>query len=80
VNRLEERGWATRQPDPSDGRAVLVSLTPAGNEALQTLQAAYHEMLAGHMAALDDEELQSLSQAVSVLDDLISRLRAASPG
>src|SRR5580698_2799612 len=30
VNRLEERGWVKRIPDPSDGRAVLVSLTPVG--------------------------------------------------
>ena len=30
VNRLEERGWVKRFADPSDGRAVLVSLTPVG--------------------------------------------------
>jgi len=79
VNRLEERGWATRAPDPSDGRAVLVSLTPAGDAALPALQAAYHDMLTGHMAALDDDEVRSLAKAVRVLDDLIARLKAG-PG
>src|ERR1700761_8054945 len=34
VNRLEERGWVLRTPDPTDGRAVLVSHTPTGEEAL----------------------------------------------
>src|SRR5579884_4040806 len=29
VNRLAERGWVERVSDPSDRRAVLVSLTPA---------------------------------------------------
>src|SRR5205823_1600389 len=33
VNRLTERGWLERVADPSDGRAVLVSLTPVGEEA-----------------------------------------------
>lgn len=75
VNRMEERGWATRASDPSDGRAVLVSLTPAGRGALKSLEAGYHEMLAVHMAALDDDEVRSLAEAVRVLDDLISRLK-----
>jgi DNA-binding MarR family transcriptional regulator len=29
VNRLQQRGWVQRIADPSDGRAVLVSLTSA---------------------------------------------------
>src|SRR5579884_3837113 len=32
VNRLVERGWVERATDPSDRRAVLVTLTPAGKE------------------------------------------------
>jgi len=79
VNRLEERRWVTREPDPSDGRAVLVWLTPAGHAALHSLQTEYHEMLAVHMATLDDGELRSLAQAVRVLDDLVTRLKAGSP-
>jgi DNA-binding MarR family transcriptional regulator len=75
VNRMEERGWATRAPDPSDGRAVLVTLTRAGLRELQTLEQGYHAMLAAHMAALDDGEVQSLAHAVQVLDDLIAHLK-----
>jgi DNA-binding MarR family transcriptional regulator len=52
VNRMEGRGWATRAPDPSDGRAALVTLTPAGQKELQALEAGYHDMLAAHIAAL----------------------------
>src|SRR5579859_1523103 len=33
VNRLAERGWVQRFADPSDGRAVLVSLTGEGQAA-----------------------------------------------
>jgi DNA-binding MarR family transcriptional regulator len=32
VATLERRGWVARRPDPSDGRARLVCLTPEGRE------------------------------------------------
>jgi DNA-binding MarR family transcriptional regulator len=76
VNRIAERGWAARGPDSSDGRAVLVTLTPDGRQALAALQAGYREMLAAHMAALDDEQVDALARTVEVLDSLIARLRS----
>src|SRR3954452_19139932 len=33
VNRLADKGWVERTTDPTDRRAVLVSLTPAGEDA-----------------------------------------------
>lgn len=32
LERLESRGLVAREPDPNDGRGVLVSLTPAGRD------------------------------------------------
>lgn len=74
VNRLEERGWVKRIPDPSDGRAVLVSLTPAGEEVFARLRAEYRALLHEEMAALDDSEVETLAAAVEILDKLIGRL------
>ena len=34
VARLEERGWATRRPDPTDGRYTLATLTRSGRAVL----------------------------------------------
>ena len=34
IHRLEAQGWARRDPDPSDARATLVSITPAGHETV----------------------------------------------
>ncbi len=74
VNRLEERGWVERAADPSDGRAVLVSLTATGGEALGALRAEYRAMLHEEMATLDDAEVDTLASAVRILDQLIERL------
>jgi DNA-binding MarR family transcriptional regulator len=41
VNRLADRGWVRRVPDPTDGRAVLVSLSTAGREKLYRLIGAF---------------------------------------
>ena len=74
VNRLEERGWVKRVPDPSDGRAVLVSLTPVGEEVFERLRAEYRALLHEEMATLDDSEVETLAAAVEILDRLIERL------
>ena len=74
VNRLEERGWVKRIPDPSDGRAVLVSLTAVGEETFEQLRAEYRALLHEEMAMLDDDEVETLAAAVEILDKLIARL------
>ena len=76
VNRLAERGWVERVSDPSDRRAVLVSLTPTGDEAFTRVKAEYHALLHEEMAALDDHEVQTLAEAVGILDRLIEQLRS----
>ncbi len=74
VNRLQERGWVDRVPDPSDGRAVLVSITADGRSAFTRIRAEYREVLHEQMAALDDGEVETLAAAVQILDRLVDRL------
>lgn len=74
VNRLAQRGWVQRASDPRDGRAVLVSLTAAGEEVFDRLRAEYRAMLHEEMGALDDAEVDTLACAVQILDQLIERL------
>jgi DNA-binding MarR family transcriptional regulator len=75
VNRLAERGWLERIPDPTDGRAVLVSLTAAGQEVFERLRAEYRALLHEEMASLEDEEVETLAAAVAILDKVIDRLK-----
>jgi len=74
VNRLADRGWVRRVADPSDGRAVLVSLTPAGETAFELLRAEYRAMLHEEMATLEDRDVDTLARSVEILDGLIDRL------
>ena len=43
LDRLEAAGWLQRSPDPSDGRRVIVSLTPAGQRLAVDVNRRLHE-------------------------------------
>ncbi len=77
VNRLAERGWLRRTPDPQDGRAVLVELTAAGCDLLDQIRAEFRALVHEDMAALTDEDLATLARAVEILDTMIERLESA---
>jgi DNA-binding MarR family transcriptional regulator len=74
VNRLQERGWVERIPDATDGRAVLVSLTPAGEGVFEGLRAEYRALMHEEMASLEDAEVETLAAAVEILDKVIAQL------
>ncbi|MGZ6617414.1 MAG: MarR family winged helix-turn-helix transcriptional regulator [Solirubrobacteraceae bacterium] len=74
VNRLAERGWLKRTPDPLDGRAVLVELTPAGSALLDQVRAEFRALVREEMAMLDDDDIGALARAVEILDGMIDRL------
>lgn len=74
VNRLEERGWMERHTDSADRRAVLVKLTAAGRKVHEQLRTEYRALLHEEMATLSDRDVQTLAQAIEILDELIERL------
>jgi len=71
VDSLEERGLVERQPDPADRRRKLVTLTQAGNEAIEKLLRIEREPPPG-FARLTTAELETL-------EGLLRRI-AAPPG
>jgi DNA-binding MarR family transcriptional regulator len=79
VNRLARRGWVTRETDPTDGRAVLVAVTPAGRDVLARLRAQYRALLHEEMAMLGDEDVDTLARAVEIVEHLIERLKERRP-
>jgi DNA-binding MarR family transcriptional regulator len=71
VSRLEREGWAKRQPDPVDGRAVVVAITPAGLAERDRMTAAGADLLAQRLEGLTAKERAALAAALPVLDRLI---------
>jgi MarR family transcriptional regulator, organic hydroperoxide resistance regulator len=60
VGRLEAAGLVTRTPDPGDGRAVLVELTPAGEALREPVRRAWAELERRSTHDLDPEERRRL--------------------
>jgi DNA-binding MarR family transcriptional regulator len=70
VSRLEDEGWARRIPDPTDGRAVHVVITKAGERTLEKAIAARTEVLRRRIARLSPDERRALADAVAALGTL----------
>ena len=60
VDGLVELGYMLRTPNLSDGRAMDLSITPAGCDILGRLQDIKRRLLVDMFSALDDEELSLL--------------------
>ena len=61
VDRLADRGFIERRPDPADGRSVLLSLTEAGRAAQRQIGRQHARDVARVMTAgLDPAELRQL--------------------
>ena len=79
VNRLEDRGWVTREADPADRRVVLVTVSAAGAEVSARARAQYRALVHQEMAPLADDEVATLARAIEILDRLIERLKEREP-
>jgi DNA-binding MarR family transcriptional regulator len=68
LRTLERRGWTSRRKDPSDGRGVLVSLTPSGRAKIEQLFPRFNAEeaeIAGRLAARDQERLAAMLRTLA---------------
>ncbi|HEX2073611.1 MAG TPA: MarR family transcriptional regulator [Geodermatophilus sp.] len=72
VVRLEEMGLVTRSPHPTDGRQVVIDLTPAAQELLTAEARAREAWLCGQLQDLTAEERAVLREAAVIMDKLAS--------
>ena len=71
LGALEARGLVERRPDPGDGRRVLLSVTGAGRQVLQSKRNARTEQLAKALAAgFTPSEVRQLEAAAPLLERL----------
>jgi DNA-binding MarR family transcriptional regulator len=69
---LETLGLICRLPDPEDGRAHLVTLTPDGRRRLAGVRDVRRERLRSHLAAWPEQDVRTLAT-------LLARFNEAPP-
>jgi len=65
---LEELGFATRKPHPSDGRQAIVALTDNGRAFHEAQVSAREAWLDRRLAALTQQERELLAKAAEIID------------
>ncbi|RJT83062.1 MarR family transcriptional regulator [Arthrobacter cheniae] len=70
IIKLEQAGLVSRQPDPTDSRAVLVKLTDKGRAEWEDAGRRRNERVAALLAHLDDNDRALLAAALPVIGKL----------
>jgi len=61
LNRFAQEGWVSRQPDPEDGRAVILAVTQSGKELAQAVKSAALDSEKSLLKKLNSEEKKQLN-------------------
>jgi len=70
VQRLEASGLATREPDPADGRATLIAITPIGVTELSVRREAHDAAIVARLDRLTSYDRALLVAAAPALSHL----------
>lgn len=70
VVALENMGLVTRTPHPTDGRQVVIGLTPAADELLTEEARAREAWLSSRLQELTPEERVVLREAAAIMEKL----------
>ena len=74
LDRLEDKGWVERRPDPSDRRLKRVFLTGEVEELLRTMRALAGDMRAEALAGLDPAQQEQLLAYLAQVKENLSRM------
>jgi DNA-binding MarR family transcriptional regulator len=79
VDGLVNAGLAERRSDPSDGRAVVIAPTAAGESLMRAAAGRRIAAIASALADLPAADRRRLAAAAGLLDPLAAQIRAVSP-
>jgi DNA-binding MarR family transcriptional regulator len=71
VRRLELAGLVSRTTDPTDARAVLISITPEGVAVLADVRTDRGAVIDPYLERLPEADRQTLADAVRVMRNLL---------
>ena len=77
IERLERSGWIERAPDPTDRRAMRVSITRAGKAQLEEVRAPYYQLLGSLFEGEGERDLKGLIHFCDRLRTRLDRVEAA---
>jgi DNA-binding MarR family transcriptional regulator len=77
VSGLVDRGWVSKEPDPADARATLVTLTPDGIAVLGEARRSNGSLVAERLR-LTDLTPTDVADAVAVLRSLLDPPKGSS--
>jgi DNA-binding MarR family transcriptional regulator len=75
IARLAGQGLVRRAADPTDGRAVVLTLTEAGEELLAQRRAERTSRITGPLVALSPDDVRRIAEALPALLRLADALR-----
>lgn len=73
VRKMAEKGLLDRTTDPNDGRSVLLSLSPVGRQVFRETTERRTQSMARLLDNLTEPDLHILSEAIPVLERLVSQ-------
>ena len=68
IAALEDYGFVSRRPHPTDGRQAIVELTEQGTAYLRAEVSAREAWLDSRLAELDDDDRELLARAAEIID------------
>ncbi len=71
LTELEHRRLVHREPDPADGRSILIATTPAGSAAIVEARKARTETVESLLVGIADPDLAVIGHAVQVLQSAL---------
>ncbi|WP_019140093.1 MarR family winged helix-turn-helix transcriptional regulator [Noviherbaspirillum massiliense] len=74
IKQLEEAGWVSRRPLPSDARCKMVHLTARAQEVIIQIDAAVKQLRAETLGRLSAEQAKAGLEAVLALQERLDQL------
>lgn len=74
LDGLERDGFINRTPDAEDRRQVVIRLTPAGQEFLESMLPAHFRLITSLMADLSENERKTLVRLLNKVVSTVDRL------
>lgn len=76
VQRLVDDGFAVRSPDPHDGRASIIAVTPRGVGELRQWTEANENRILRALTSLSSADQNAIRRALPALDRLVDGLES----